>query len=136
MPKLTASPLLRLKWTVSDDGRYAQFTVLTRSGRNVTFTIPFGEVAQLVMQIQRAAKAMAEKLFSTPARGDAQVVQSLSLPWTVTSVAVGRDELTSDAPVWVQLDGGGAISLRLGREGVHALREGLPDVEQRTRAAE
>jgi hypothetical protein len=42
--KITTPPLLKMRSIVSDDGRWARFFLLFKTGRNAAFSLPFSDI--------------------------------------------------------------------------------------------
>ena len=123
--KVTAPALVRIRYFLSHDARFAQFLLTNKAGQNFSFTVPFGEIGVLIGSIQKAARAMAAHLHKKEERSRAAIASALSTAPAVTAVALGRDAETGDTLLWVETTEGGGAAYRLGDDSFKLLDNAL-----------
>ena len=119
--KLTAPALVRIRYHLSFDARFAQFLLINKAAQAFGFTVPFGEIGVLIGSIQKAARAMAAHLGKREERSSAAIASALSTAPALTAVALARDAETGDALLWLETTEGGGAAYRLGGEAFELL---------------
>jgi hypothetical protein len=80
MKQISTPPLLKMRTLVSDDGRWARFFLLFKTGQNTAFSIPFNKIGLLLKVVKTVIKTMADRIAARGAFGTEEVAEGLSEP--------------------------------------------------------
>jgi hypothetical protein len=122
--KASAPFLAKLSTVISDDGRFARFTAVTKLGQNLSFVLPYDRIGSLIATFQNVSRTMAERL-ATYGQASETASQALASAPTVRAVAMGCDADTGDMLLWLETSDGGPFSFRLDQQSVLLLEDSL-----------
>lgn len=125
--KLKASPLVRVRWHLSDDGRFAEFLFLNKSGAHLQSTVTYSSLAPLLQGLRRAARLMNERLDENERAIAAEVSHGFASAAPIKAVAVARDAGNGDTLLWLETPEDGGMALRLTPEVLEDLRDALEE---------
>jgi hypothetical protein len=127
--KITTPPLLKMRSVVSEDGRWARFFLLFRTGQNAAFSLPFDKIGLFLKAIKSVIRTMADRIAARGAFSSADVAEGLAEAVTIKGVATGRDADTGEKLLWVETIDSGAFAFRLSGEAREMLADALRDDE-------
>jgi hypothetical protein len=125
--KITTPPLLKMRSIVSEDGRWARFFLLFKTGQNAAFSLPFSDIGLFLKAVKSVIKTMTDRIAARGAFSSAEIADGLAEAVSVKSVASGRDATTGDRLLWVETDNSGVFAFRLNREATEMVAEALRD---------
>ncbi len=127
--KITTPPLLKMRSIVSEDGRWARFFLLFKTGQNAAFSLPFNEIGLFLKAVKTVVRTMADRIAARGAPSSAEIREGLADAVTVKAVATGRDADTGDKLLWVDTIDSGAFAFRLNGQATEMLTDALRDDE-------
>ena len=128
--KLSTPPLLKMRSVVSEDGRWARFFLLFKTGQNAAFSLPFNTIGLYLKAVKNVIRTMSDRIAARGAFSKAEIADGLVEAVTVKAVASGQDTETGDRLLWVETTDSGVFSFRLDEEATEMLIDALRDVEE------
>jgi hypothetical protein len=128
-----AAPLVNIRSTFSEDGRFAQLTFVNKAGAHLSFTIAHGQVGSLLTAFRRMADEMGRRLAASGRADAAQVATALGEAQPVSGLAVGKDAETNETLVLFEM-GQDSTTVRLAPDMLEELCGAL-DCDAPSRAA-
>jgi hypothetical protein len=129
MKKISTPPLLKMRTLVSEDGRWARFFLLFKTGQNTAFSIPFSKIGLLLKALKTVIKTMADRIAARGPFSTEEVAEGLAEPITVNGIESGRDADTGDKLLWVETTDSGVFAFRLSEPVKEALADALHENE-------
>jgi hypothetical protein len=123
--KISTPPLLKMRSVVSDDGRWARFFLLFKTGQNAAFSLPFNTIGLYLKAVKNVIRTMADRIAARGAFSSAEIADGLAEAVTVKSVASGRDADTGDRLLWVETTDSGVFAFRLNEQAVEMFTDAL-----------
>jgi hypothetical protein len=127
--KISTPPLLKMRSVVSDDGRWARFFLLFKTGQNAAFSLPFNTIGLYLKAIKNVIRTMADRIAARGAFSSAEIADGLVEAVTVKAVASGRDAETGDRLLWVETIDSGVFTFRLDHETTEMFTDAIRDDE-------
>ena len=128
--KITTPPLLKMRSVVSEDGRWARFFLLFKTGQNAAFSLPFSDIGLFLKAVKSVTRTMTDRVAARGEFSSAEIADGLAEAVTVKSVARGRDTETGDRLLWVETNDSGVFSLQLSREATEMVADALRDDQE------
>ena len=97
--KLSTPPLLKMRSVVSEDGRWAKFFLLFKTGQNAAFSLPFKDIGLYLKAVKNVIKTMVDRIAARGAFSSAEIADGLAEAVTATLWSEGtlRRRLLSSA---------------------------------------
>ena len=128
--KITTPPLLKMRSVVSEDGRWARFFLLFKTGQNAAFSLPFSDIGLFLKAVKSVTRTMTDRVAARGEFSSAEIADGLAEAVTVKSVARGRDTETGDRLLWVETNDSGVFAFRLSREATEMVADALRDDQE------
>jgi hypothetical protein len=113
MSRVNAPPLVNIRSTFTQDGRFAQLTFVNKAGAHMSFTIAHAQFGPLLTALRRMVGEMGRRLEATGRVDAAQVANALADAQPVSGLAVGKDQETNETLVLFEMGQDGSTSVRL-----------------------
>ena len=125
--KITTPPLLKMRSIVSEDGRWARFFLLFKTGQNAAFSLPFSDIGLFLKAVRSVISTMTDRIAARGGFSSAQIADGLAEAVTVKAVASGRDAETGDRLLWVETSDSGVFTFRLDQAATELLADAIRD---------
>ena len=127
--KISTPPLLKMRSVVSEDGRWARFFLLFKTGQNAAFSLPFNTIGLYLKAVKNVIRTMSDRIAARGAFSNAEIADGLVEAVTVKAVASGRDAETGDRLLWVETTDSGVFTFRLDHGATEMFTDALRDDE-------
>ena len=87
--KISTPPLLKMRSVVSEDGRWARFFLLFKTGQNAAFSLPFNTIGLYLKAVKNVIRTMSDRIAARGAFSNAEIADGLVEAVTVKAVASG-----------------------------------------------
>jgi hypothetical protein len=134
--KISTPPLLKMRSVVSEDGRWARFFLLFKTGQNAAFSLPFNTIGLYLKAVKNVIRTMSDRIAARGAFSRADIAEGLVEAVTVKAVASGRDAETGDRLLWVETTDSGVFTFRLDHGATEMFTDALRDDEDAARGQE
>ena len=122
--KISTPPLLKMRSVVSEDGRWARFFLLFKTGQNAAFSLPFNTIGLYLKAVKNVIRTMSDRIAARGAFSNAEIADALvgSRP----SRAAGMPRL---ALLWVETTDSVVFTFRLDHGATEMFTDALRDDE-------
>lgn len=134
--KITTPPLLKMRSLVSEDGRWARFFLVFKSGQHAAFSLPFNTIGLYLKAVKNVIRTMADRIAARGAFSSAEIAEGLAEAVSVKSVASGRDANTGDRLLWVETTDSGVFAFRLNEQAIEMFMDAVRSDEDSPEAHE
>ena len=123
--KISTPPLLKMRSVVSEDGRWARFFLLFKTGQNAAFSLPFNTIGLYLKAVKNVIRTMSDRIAARGPFSNAEIADGLVEAVTVK----GRDAETGDRLLWVETTDSGVFTFRLDHGATEMFTDALRDDE-------
>ena len=71
--KISTPPLLKMRSVVSEDGRWARFFLLFKTGQNAAFSLPFNTIGLYLKAVKNVIRTMSDRIAARGAFSNAEI---------------------------------------------------------------